>query len=332
MPGAVFVAVPPPMLARLASALPRGPEWVYEPKLDGFRGLLWRSDTGAARLLSRNLKDLSVSFPEVVRVAETLPVDTVIDGEIVIADAHGNSDFGALQERLSTGRRGASKAACDRPAVLLTFDVLRDSGLEVTDRPLRERRAHLEGLLEGEPACLQLIAQTTDVDAAEDWLRLLPGIEGVVAKRQDGRYLPGQRDWIKVKRRRTADCVVIGVAGDMARPWLVLGLRHSDNQVHHFGLARPSHAVLTAEFASLLAEAGPEESPIRSRWATRGRANLASRSPDCGLRSRLHGPRRKPLGQACGNLRPMATQPWRTSATCTAASTGCGYTSEEGAV
>jgi ATP-dependent DNA ligase len=116
------------------------------------------------------------------------------------------------------------------------------------------------------PACLQLIAQTTDVDGAEDWLRLLPGIEGVVAKRQSGRYLPGQRDWIKVKRRRTADCVVIGVAGDMARPWLVLGLRHSDNQVHHFGLARPSHAMLTAEFASLLAEAGPEESPIRSRW------------------------------------------------------------------
>jgi ATP-dependent DNA ligase len=254
------------MLARLESALPRGPEWVYEPKLDGFRGLLWRSDTGAVRLLSRNLKDLSVSFPEVVRAAETLPLDTVIDGEIVIADAHGNSDFGALQERLSTGRRGASKAACDRPAVLLTFDVLRDSGLEVTDRPLRERRAHLEGLLEVEPACLQLIAQTTDVDGAEDWLRLLPGIEGVVAKRQDGRYLPGQRDWIKVKRRRTADCVVIGVAGDMARPWLVLGLRHSDNQVHHFGLARPSHAMLTAEFASLLAEAGPEESPIRSRW------------------------------------------------------------------
>jgi ATP-dependent DNA ligase len=92
------------MLAQLESALPRGLEWVYEPKLDGFRGLLWRSDTGAVRLLSRNLKDLSVSFPELVLAAETLPLDTAIDGEIVVADVHGNSDFGALQERVSAGK------------------------------------------------------------------------------------------------------------------------------------------------------------------------------------------------------------------------------------
>ena len=117
----MFAHVPTPMLARLESALPRGPAWRYEPKLDGFRGLLWRSDTGMIRLLSRSLKDLSLSFPELVRAASALPLDTVVDGEIVIADAHGNSDFGALQERLSAGRHGArSPPRSSRPCCLFS--------------------------------------------------------------------------------------------------------------------------------------------------------------------------------------------------------------------
>ena len=86
------------MLARLERLLPRGPEWRYEPKLDGFRGLLWRSNAGAIRLLSRNLKDLTISFPEIVRAGQVLPLDSLLDGEIVIADPDGHSDFGALQD------------------------------------------------------------------------------------------------------------------------------------------------------------------------------------------------------------------------------------------
>jgi hypothetical protein len=113
---------------------------------------------------------------------------------------------------------------------------------------------------------LQLITQTDALEEAEDWLRLVPNIEGVVAKRWDGRYVPGQRDWVKVKRRRTIDCVVIGIAGDHTHPWLVLGLRHADGKLHHLGVARPSKGMLSAQLASVLAEAGPEESPIRSRW------------------------------------------------------------------
>ena len=103
----MLTGVPAPMLARLESALPRGPEWRYEPKLDGFRGLLWRSNDGAVHLLSRNLKDLSTQFPELVCAGEALPPETLIDGEIVIADTDGNSDFGALQARLGVGRRDA---------------------------------------------------------------------------------------------------------------------------------------------------------------------------------------------------------------------------------
>jgi ATP-dependent DNA ligase len=237
----VLAGVPAPMLARLESTLPRGPEWRYEPKLDGFRGLLWRSNTGAARVLSRNLKDLSVSFPELMRASEALPLDTVIDGEIVIADADGSSDFGALQQRLSVGRRHAGRSAQQIPAVLLAFDVVRCEGADLAGQPLRDRRAILERVLAANPACLQLIAQTDAVEEAEDWLRLVPNIEGVVAKRWDGQYLPGQREWVKVKRRRTVDCVVIGIAGDHTRPWLVLGLRHADGQLHHLG--RP-HGVI----------------------------------------------------------------------------------------
>jgi ATP-dependent DNA ligase len=224
------------MLARLECTLPRGPEWRYEPKLDGFRGLLWRSNTGAARVLSRNLKDLSVSFPELLRASEALPLDIVIDGEIVIADANGSSDFGALQQRLGVGRRDAGRSAQQMPAVLLAFDVLRGEGADLVCLPLRDRRANLESLLAANPACLQLIAQTDAFEEAEDWLRLVPNIEGVVAKRWDGRYLPGQRDWVKVKRRRTIDCMVIGVAGDHTHPWLVLGLRHADGHLHQLAV------------------------------------------------------------------------------------------------
>src|SRR5262252_4714113 len=154
------------MLARLESTLPRGPEWRYEPKLDGFRGLLWRARTGAARVLSRNLKDLSVSFPELVRASDALPPDTLLDGEIVIADADGSSDFGALQQRLGVGRRDAGRSAQQMPAVLLAFDVLRCEGIDLTGQPLRHRRANLESLLAAHTACLQLIPQTDAVEEA----------------------------------------------------------------------------------------------------------------------------------------------------------------------
>jgi ATP-dependent DNA ligase len=254
------------MLARLEASLPRGSEWRYEPKFDGFRGLLWRTSGGKVHLLSRNLKDLNLAFPELVRAGEVLPPESLIDGEIVIADDTGNADFGALQARLGAGSRGAQTAAMGNPAVLLAFDLLRHAGTSLIDMPLHTRRAHLEALLEPGYPCLQLIVQTPDMDEAADWLRLVPGIEGVVAKRNDSRYVPGERGWIKVKRQRTADCVVIGVAGELSRPSLVLGLRHADGNLHHFGVCRWSRPMLTHQLAALLEQAGPEQSPIPSRW------------------------------------------------------------------
>src|SRR5579871_2859701 len=143
-PARVFAEVPAPMLARLESSLPRGAEWRYEPKLDGFRGMLWRSGTGQVRLLSRNLKDLSPCFPELVRAGDSLPEGSVLDGEIVIADDKGYADFGALQQRLGVRRRATSEVALGKPAVLLAFDVVRRGGADLASCPLRKRRAMLE--------------------------------------------------------------------------------------------------------------------------------------------------------------------------------------------
>jgi ATP-dependent DNA ligase len=216
--GFVLGGVPAPMLARLERKLPQGEPWRYEPKLDGFRGLLGRTRSGSVHLLSRNLKDLGPAFPELVEAARHLPCGTLLDGEIIIADAQGRSNFGALQERLGVARRDARLAATRMPAVLLAFDLTKKAGDDLTGEYLCERRGQIEALLQPGLAHLQLVAQTSSVVEAEEWLALVPGLERVVAKRSDSRYLPGQREWIKVKKQRTADCVVIGIAGSTPNP------------------------------------------------------------------------------------------------------------------
>jgi ATP-dependent DNA ligase len=132
------------------------------------------------------------------------------------------------------------------------------------------------------PPALVESVETFKTVMLEGWLKLLPGIEGVVAKRRDGRYLPGQREWIKVKRKRTAGCVVIGVEGDITRPRLVLGLRHADSRIHHFGLARLSSAILTDEFRDpCRCRPGGKPDPIALATCCCG--DLAPRSADCSL-------------------------------------------------
>jgi ATP-dependent DNA ligase len=145
------------------------------------------------------MRDLSPWFHELVGAGRALPVDTLVDGEIVIADEQGRSDFTALQQRLTVARRAAAAAAIAHPSVLLVFDVLALSGSDLRDRPLVERRQALGHLIVDLHPCLQLVSHTSDLAVAEEWLGLLP-IEGVVAKRADGRYAAGRCDWVKVKR------------------------------------------------------------------------------------------------------------------------------------
>jgi ATP-dependent DNA ligase len=248
--------------------LPTGEVWRYEPKLDGFRGLLWRHASAMVQLLSRNGRDLGPWFPELVQAGQTLPPTTLVDGEIVIADDTGCADFGALQTRLTMARTHLARTAPTRPAVLVVFDLLEVDGRNLMDEPLTSRRRQLEHLLDGRGhPCLQLMEQTADLALARDWLTLLPSIEGVVAKRADGRYGTGRRrEWVKVKRYRSAECVVIGIAGDFGAPKLVLGLRHADGEVHHLGVTRQLQPEQLGPIADLLERAGPEEGAIPSRW------------------------------------------------------------------
>ena len=111
--------------------------------------------------------------------------------------------------------------------------MLECAGTNLMQLPLVERRHRLEDVLHDLHPCLQLILDSSDPNQAREWLGEVPGLEGVVAKRADGRYGPGRRDWIKVKRRRTADCVVVGLASDESAPMLVPALRHLDGELHH---------------------------------------------------------------------------------------------------
>jgi ATP-dependent DNA ligase len=257
---------PAPMLAQLESRLPVGQRWRYEPKLDGFRGLLWRRASGRAQLLSRNARDLGPWFPELVRAADALPRCTLLDGEIVICDEAGTPEFGRLQERLSSARKYLAQAGFAHPAVLVVFDLLEVGGAELAQSSLGERRRALEELLDGLHPCLQLVAQTSDVNLAQDWLALAR-LEGVVAKRVDRPYVSGRgSDWIKVKRQRTVDCVVIGMAGNVATPKLVLALRHADGNLHHFAVSRPLAKELAGPLLDTIDRAGAEQPAIPSRW------------------------------------------------------------------
>jgi ATP-dependent DNA ligase len=141
------------MLAQLQQRLPRGDAWRYEPKLDGFRGLLWHRTGTSVQLLSRNGRDLGPWFPELIQAGQRLPVGTLIDGEIAIADDDGWVDFSALQARLSSARNQVSGIAFERAAVLVAFDALEIDGAPLIDEPLTVRRGHLERLLEARHPC-----------------------------------------------------------------------------------------------------------------------------------------------------------------------------------
>lgn len=255
------------MLAKLEATLPVGPLWRYEPKLDGFRGLLSHSRDGHIRLFSRNGRDLGPWFPELAQAATSLPPGTLVDGEIVIADQRGYPDFGELQHRLTLARNHVGEAVAVRPAVLVAFDLLEFGATDLTKQVLDNRRAQLEHLLTTGQPCVQLVLQTADIAVACDWLTLLVSVEGVVAKRGETRYESGRRhDWVKVKRYRSVDCAVIGVTGEASTPRLVLGLRHSDIMLHHLGVSLPVPARFAGPILALLDRARPVEAAIPSRW------------------------------------------------------------------
>ena len=250
-----------PQLALPRRELPRGEEWAYEPKLDGFRAIVF-VDGEDAYIQSRSGKDLTRYFPE-LRFA---PGRWVLDGELVIRDADGNLEFDALQSRIHPAESRINLLAKEIPAGYMVFDLLAEGDETLLEAPLAERRARLEAI--AERAELELTPLTTDTEQAERWLR---SIEGVMAKQLDALYIPGKRTGMaKVKRERTIDCVVMGwrpgkEEGTVGS--LILGLYDGDElrSVGHIsGFSAEAKRGMRALLAPL--ETGESGTAEPSRW------------------------------------------------------------------
>jgi len=229
------------MLAKLADVLPEGGSWLFEPKWDGFRAIVFRGESDLF-IQSRDLKPLDRYFPELHEaLLDKLPRGSVVDGEIVITSPSG-LDFDALQMRLHPAASRVAKLAKEIPASFVAFDLLAAAGRSVMDEAQSERRALLEKLLATSGPPVYLTPMTRDRVTAARWLDEFEGagLDGVMAKPADGRYQPGKRAMIKVKHARTADCVVAGfrwyktdrqVIGS-----LLLGLYDERGALQHIGV------------------------------------------------------------------------------------------------
>jgi len=195
------------MEARVRDDLPTG-AWAYEPKWDGFRALAW---SAPIRLDSRNHKPLLRYFPELIPSLEALNAGTVVDGEVVVVTGD-RLDFDALQNRLHPAASRVKLLAVETPAQLVAFDLLALRGDDLRGKPFAERRKALESLVSGLGERWNLTPSTTDREVATRWFDEFEaaGCDGIVAKRLDGPYVEGKREMVKVKHRRTVDCVVGG--------------------------------------------------------------------------------------------------------------------------
>jgi len=231
-----------PMLAKLADELPAAGDFLYEPKWDGFRAIVFRGEESVF-IQSRDLRPLDRYFPELhAALLANLPAGLVVDGEIVIATPHG-LDFDALQLRLHPAASRVAKLAAETPASLVAFDVLAAEGRDLRGAPQSERRALLERVLVDIKRPIHLTPMTRDAAVALDWLSRFEGagLDGVIVKPANGVYEPGKRAMIKVKHARTADCVVAGFRWHKAGRneligSLLLGLYDDRGRLHHVGV------------------------------------------------------------------------------------------------
>ena len=264
-------AIPfPPMEAQLVRELPTGDGWQYEPKWDGFRGVLENVD-GELNLWSRNERPLLRYFPELRPLGELLAPRSALDGEIVIA-RDGALDFDAMQMRLHPAESRIRRLSAEIPAEFVVFDVLLWDGEEVWRRPLAERRLRVEALdgFRRSPA-------TRDVSDARGWLERFEalGLDGVVAKHLEAPYLPGSRDgMVKVKEHKTADCVVVGLrwkgeAREIAT--LLLGLYREDGELDYVGscaVAARTRDDVARRVLPLLVDAPDRRFSEPNRWGS----------------------------------------------------------------
>ncbi len=267
-----------PMEALLASELPEGAGWQYEPKWDGFRCLA-RREGDEVTLTSKSGKPLARYFPEVVEMLRgTREKRFILDGELIISVGDSLS-FDALQLRLHPAESRIRKLSTQTPAEFMLFDLLELGWKSLTDRPLGKRREALEAFFaKNAVAGLLLSPATTDREAALGWLHRSGGaLDGVIAKRLDLEYRSGERAMIKVKQHRAADCVVGGFRYAEKKAVvasLLLGLYDDEGLLHHVGFTSAIPAserpALTVKLEGLIQPPGFTGSAPGgpSRWNT----------------------------------------------------------------
>ena len=263
----------PPQLAGSAKALPRGGGWLYEPKLDGYRAIVFVAGD-RVYVQSRGGKPLDRYFPELAFP----PGRYVVDGEIVIDDPEGGQDFELLSQRIHPAASRIARLAEEFPARFSAFDLLALGDGALLDRPLAERRAAAEGLPEG----IALMDGTGDPDAAELWLETG---EGLIAKELAAPYRPGERTgMLKMKRRRTIDCVVMGWRPGKVEDTvgsLILGLYDGD-ALRPVGHSASFTAAKKRELRDVVRplETGERGSGDPSRWSGDREAEWVAMRPE----------------------------------------------------
>jgi ATP-dependent DNA ligase len=289
--------VPPPLLPMLAKRvddLPEGDGWIFEPKWDGFRALVFR-DGDELLIQSRDEKPLDRYFPEVAATLRAqLPARCVLDGEVVIARG-GALDFEALQLRLHPAASRVKMLAESIPASVVFFDLLCEGDRDLRAAPFVERRAALEAVLARAAPPVHLTPATRDRATAADWFRRFEGagLDGVMAKAAAGAYEANKRAMLKVKHERDCDCVVAGFRwhkrGDReAVGSLLLGLFDDDGALQHVGVCASFTDVRRRELVDFLApyrEGALDAHPWRA-WAAApfGEGEAPRRRPGAGSR------------------------------------------------
>jgi ATP-dependent DNA ligase len=261
----------PPMEAELVSELPEGDGWQYEPKWDGFRGIL-ENDGGELALWSRKERPLLRYFPELRELGELLPPHSALDGEIVIA-RDGVLDFDSMQMRLHPAESRVRKLAAEIPAEFIAFDVLLWKGKPVHELPLKKRRKELERVAKG----FRLSPCTVDPEAAREWLDTFEaaGLDGVIAKRLDQPYRPGSREAVtKIKPYKTADVVIVGLRWKNKPEkiaTLLLGLYRDDGGLDYVGsaaVAASKHDQIAEKVVPLIDQKSERRFSEPNRWGT----------------------------------------------------------------
>jgi ATP-dependent DNA ligase len=280
------------MLAKRISALPEGEDWIFEPKWDGFRALVFR-DGDDVMIQSRDEKPLNRYFPELLpALKEQLPPRCVLDGEVVIA-RDGGLDFEALQQRIHPAASRVQMLSKEIPASVVFWDLLALGDDSLCATPFRERRAALERVLENVNPPLHLTPATGDRKVAEDWFKRFEGagFDGVMAKPPGGAYEPNKRSMFKVKHERECDCVVAGFRwhkngeGTLIGS-LLLGLYDEAGTLHHVGVAASFTEKKRRELVEFLAPYRTDalvDHPWKD-WAGEGEQNGGQRMP--GAKSR----------------------------------------------